>query len=99
MANQSGSVADGLKKIVAEIAQLSLLPDAIQHQEFLGKLQQAITQYTRDQGATAAQQQQPQNQPPAPQGPMNGMMGGGMQGAAINPDELRRVLQAQGATQ
>lgn len=104
---------EGLQKIVAQLAQMQLTPDA--DQEFLLGVQGTITQFLRTAASDTAQQgaslgSQPGMGGPSPAGspPMGapnamapgGMAGGGMGGLTTppNPDELRRVLANASAT-
>lgn len=101
--SSGGTMQDGLNKLLAQVAQMMILPDA--DLEFLSQLQMAVTQYIK-------QGQQPSSQPqsavpggaggpsPTPPGPSmagnTGMMGGASMGVGQpNPDELRRMLATQ----
>ena len=96
LAKAPQSVIDGLKAVYPEIAGLALAPDAAQHMQFIGSLQQAIQRYVAGQEQHKQQMMQqiagmaargqvgpqgPPGQPPGPQGPASaGPPAGGMQG-------------------
>lgn len=100
---------DSLKKILGDIAQMSILPDA--DPQFVQQLQQMVTDHLRQVGsATPGGMAAPGGGPSgggAPSGPPlgaqppPGMMTGGAQpslnplsGGGINTDELQRMLQS-----
>lgn len=106
MRTAGDTMEEGLSKILSQLSQLAILPDA--DLEFLGKLQQLLTQYMRakqSQTASAAAGVSQGMAAGQPAGGMPGMGapspqqiapggGAGMSGlmGAPNPDELRRVL-------
>lgn len=106
MAAPAGNMADGLMKLVSDIAKLATAPDA--DLDFLTKLQMIITDYMRSGGGEASQTlSSGPNQAPgaalvgAAGG--SGAMGGAMQGLGgaggpgmPNTDELRRMLGGSG---
>lgn len=107
---QPQSMSQGLQKILGELAQLKLAPDA--DMQLLMGLEQAIIQSVQQksqQQGQPGQPGQPGGQPGqgggGPQGlpPMNPQTGGGPSmglGSQLpNPDELRRMLGATGASQ
>lgn len=103
----SQSFHEGLKKILGDVAQLSLAPDA--DLQFCLQIQAMITQHVK-QGLSQAfggqmspevgpgplpGQEQAQQGQGGPGGPPPQGMGGGMPGLAVDPanmDELRRTL-------
>src|SRR4051794_32533813 len=107
MAATNQTMQEGLNRLVADIAQMMVLPDA--DLDFLSQLQMAVTQYVKQ----PTQSQQPQSAVPGgaggptpggPPGPgianSSGMMGGASMGVGTpNPDELRRMLSTQSGGQ
>lgn len=97
-ASSGGTMQDGLNKLLAQVAQMMILPDA--DLEFLSGLQMAVTQYIK-QGQQPASQ--PQSAVPGGAGTVgpgvannSGMMGGASMGVGQpNPDEMRRMLATQ----
>lgn len=105
------TAADALKKILADLAQASILPDA--DTQFLSQIQQMIVEHLRAQGG--GQAPGTMGQPgglgpaagplpgavppiggPAPGGAMPGMSPMGPQGSMPSGDELARVLAQAG---
>lgn len=102
MAAPSGNMADGLNKMLADVAKLAAVPDA--DLDFLIKLQMIITDYLRSGGGENSQQQSQQMAPQPPGAGMaqqgTGQMGGAMMGMGMpNPDELRRMMSTQSGGQ
>lgn len=113
--NIGDTYAEGMKKVLSQLAEIGTLPDA--DTEFLMGIQQAITQQLRDQAAQATQAQIQGSQAPTQQmasmgmpdpsgggAPPFGPSGGGapMQGLGAsvpNMDELSRVLGRSGSAQ
>lgn len=100
MAGQTQTMQEGLNKLLAEVAQMMILPDA--DIDFLSQIQMAITQYVKQgQGGSTPGQQSAVpggagTQPTTPQPPPGMMTGGASMGmGAPNVDEMRRMLATQ----
>lgn len=113
MASQPDTMADGLRKVLSQVAQLKLAPDA--NPDVLQAIEHIIVESMKQvagQAAGGGGQPQPQmggdmggmgmgGMPPVDPTQISPGGGGGMAGLAVPPpnmDELRRVLSGTGAS-
>ena len=93
----SNSILEGLSQVMANLASLSVLPDAQPHVQFVNALMMEIQRYLHKPqvaGAALGGQGGPPPTPGAPPTPPQGMQS--MQPPTPPADELRRLLATAG---
>lgn len=90
-----GSLNDGLRKVLSDVAQLQLAPEGADPnvQQFLQSLQQAIVSFTQQQAQQQAQGQQQQAQQ------MAGMQPGQQQQGGMGQDQMAQLAAMTGGQQ